>query len=89
MWAKLREALRVGLAIDNSQVLEDDLTGVEYDHDDKDRLRLEKKAHMKARGLASPDDGDALALTYAYHVAPRGSNEETGSGGSDKYDPLA
>ena len=25
---------------------------------------------MKKRGLASPDDGDALALTFAYPVAP-------------------
>jgi hypothetical protein len=29
---------------------------------------------MKRRGLASPDDGDALALTFAYPVlAPRRS----------------
>jgi hypothetical protein len=26
---------------------------------------------MKARGLASPDNADALALTYAEHVEPR------------------
>ena len=26
---------------------------------------------MKRRGLASPDDGDALALTFAYPVAKR------------------
>jgi hypothetical protein len=27
---------------------------------------------MRRRGLASPDDGDALALTFAYPVAKRG-----------------
>jgi len=26
---------------------------------------------MRRRGLASPDDGDALALTFAYPVAKR------------------
>ncbi|MGH6615603.1 hypothetical protein [Sphingomonas sp.] len=33
--------------------------------------QLEKKQHMKARGLASPDDADALALTFAEPVMPR------------------
>jgi hypothetical protein len=32
-------------------------------------LLLESKDEMRARGLASPDDGDALALTFAAPVA--------------------
>jgi hypothetical protein len=31
---------------------------------------LESKAEMQKRGQASPDDGDALALTFAQEVAP-------------------
>jgi hypothetical protein len=31
---------------------------------------------MRRRGLASPDDGDALALTFAYPVAKRDWAEE-------------
>jgi hypothetical protein len=31
---------------------------------------LESKADMQKRGQASPDDGDALALTFAQPVAP-------------------
>jgi hypothetical protein len=31
---------------------------------------------MRRRGLASPDDGDALALTFAYPVANRDWAEE-------------
>jgi hypothetical protein len=31
---------------------------------------LESKADMQKRGQASPDDGDALALTFAAVVAP-------------------
>jgi phage terminase large subunit len=33
-------------------------------------LVLESKADMQKRGQASPDDGDALALTFAQAVAP-------------------
>jgi hypothetical protein len=31
---------------------------------------LESKADMQKRGQASPDDGDALALTFSQRVAP-------------------
>jgi hypothetical protein len=31
---------------------------------------------MRRRGLASPDDGDALALTFAYPVERRNWQEE-------------
>ena len=68
MWAKLRDALRAGLAIDPSPALEIDLTGPGYFHDKQDRLLLESKEQMKKRGLDSPDDGDALALTFAQVV---------------------
>ena len=46
----------------------DDLTGIEYGFTNKQQLQLEKKSDMKKRGLASPDDGDALALTFAKRV---------------------
>jgi len=35
---------------------------------------LEGKKEMKARGLASPDAADALAVTFAYPVAHREYN---------------
>lgn len=90
MWARMREWLAHG-GIDDSVLLQEDLTGVEYDHDEQDRLRLEKKEHMKERGLASPDDGDALAMTFAYHVEPKNNpNAYHGDGGSlASYNPLA
>jgi phage terminase large subunit len=34
-------------------------------------LVLESKAEMRKRGQASPDDGDALCLTFAQPVALR------------------
>ncbi|MCC6650635.1 MAG: terminase [Candidatus Eisenbacteria bacterium] len=70
MWSKLRDWLARG-AIDASPDLEIDLVGPGYGHDKQDRLLLESKESMKKRGLDSPDDGDALALTFAQVVAPR------------------
>jgi hypothetical protein len=40
------------------------------DHINRSNLVLESKADMQKRGQASPDDGDALALTFAQEVAP-------------------
>jgi len=67
MWGRMREWLRHG-AIDSNPVLETDLTGPGYFHDKQDRLLLESKEQMKKRGLDSPDDADALALTFAAPV---------------------
>jgi hypothetical protein len=36
-----------------------------------DALLLERKMDMRSRGLESPDDADALALTFAHPVQPR------------------
>lgn len=70
MWAKMRAWLREGGCIVDDAELESDLAAPEYTHDKRDRLILESKDDMKRRGQASPDDGDALALTFAFPVAP-------------------
>lgn len=67
MWARMREWLRNG-AIPEDYELASDLTGVEYGYDADNAIQLERKEAMKKRGLASPDKGDALALTFAYPV---------------------
>lgn len=68
MWKRLKEALPK-MAIDKSPRLEIDLSAPEYHADRRDRLVLESKEDMKKRDLASPDEGDALALTFAQPVA--------------------
>lgn len=71
MWLLMRAWLEVG-AIPDDPTLESDLTGLEYGYaGPNDALLLEAKDHMKRRGLASPDSGDALALTFAEPVAPK------------------
>jgi hypothetical protein len=69
MWAIMREWLGTAM-IPDDQELGDDLIGVEYGFNARDEILLEKKEHMKARGLASPDDGDGLALTFAVPAYP-------------------
>jgi hypothetical protein len=93
MWAIMRQWLPGG-AIPDDQKLADDLTGLEYGYDKNDAILLEKKEHMKARGLASPDDGDGLALTFAMPVvksvgATSWHGGSSGGGISSEYDPYA
>lgn len=71
IWVKMRHSLYSGLAIPDESDIEIDLTGTQYSYNGKDEILLEKKEHMKERGLASPDNADALACTYAYHIEPR------------------
>ena len=71
MWGLMREWLPGG-TIENNPDLIADLTGVEYGYvlrEGRDAIQLEKKEDMRKRGLASPDRGDSLALTFAYPVA--------------------
>jgi hypothetical protein len=68
IWGAMRDWLPGG-AIDNDPELIADLTGIEYGYvlrDGRDAIQLERKEDMRRRGLASPDNGDALALTFAY-----------------------
>jgi len=69
MWGMLREWLP-NAAIPDDPELADDLAGPLYDYNAKGQLCLEQKDDMKLRGLASPDCGDMLAMTFAVKVAP-------------------
>jgi hypothetical protein len=77
VWWRLREALAAGMSLpptESGQLdreLEDDLIGPEYGYDPRERVQLEKKEDMKERGLASPDSGDALAITFAATVTAK------------------
>lgn len=68
MWAQLKEWLSSGSIDPKDQRLETDLTAPGYHIDSKDRLVIESKESMSKRGVDSPDDGDALALTFAVQV---------------------
>lgn len=67
MWAEMKDWLAVG-AIDSTPRLEIDLQTPGLRPDNKQRIWLESKEDIKKRGEKSPDDGDALALTFAATV---------------------
>lgn len=67
MWAEMKEWLLTG-AIDKSPRLENDLTAPGLREDNEQRIWLESKKEMKRREVPSPDEGDALALTFAQKV---------------------
>jgi hypothetical protein len=69
MWAKLKDWLPRG-AIDTHPDLTLGLGGPGYHMNKRNKLVLESKESMQKRGVASPDDADALALTFARPVAP-------------------
>jgi hypothetical protein len=71
MWGQMKDWL-LNAAIDKHPELEADLVGPGVRPDSRQRVWLESKEDMKKRGVDSPDDGDALALTFAAPVmAPR------------------
>jgi len=69
MWAQMKDWLLTG-AIDQSPRLEADLIGPGLREELKQRIWLESKKEMKARDVPSPDEGDALALTFAQPMGP-------------------
>ena len=94
MWHAVAKWLRDGGALPSqgpeAQDIEDDLCAPEYFYNTKGKLQLESKEDMKDRGLPSPDDGDALALTFAAPVVRRTDIPERESmhGGLEDYSPF-
>lgn len=70
LWFSMREWLKTA-CVPSDKMLKSDLTGVKSKPTSSGVIQLESKKDMKARGLASPDAADALAVTFAYPVASR------------------
>ena len=72
MWMKSKEWLEdpAGAQIPDSDSLHADACGPSYKYDSNTRLVLEKKEDMRRRDALSPDEWDAVALTFAKPVAP-------------------
>jgi hypothetical protein len=77
MWLKSREWLEdpAGAAIPDRDSLQADACGPAYSSDSNSRLKLEAKDRMRARGARSPDEWDAVALTFAEPVAAAQTEE--------------
>ena len=74
-WGLLLDWLKAGGEIPNDSELANDLTTPGFDHAHGNRFHgsiiLESKDDLKARGEASLDNGDTLAMTFAVKVAAK------------------
>lgn len=71
MWGEMKKWIEgdMPVMIPNNDELLTDLGVPQYAYDSNSRLLLETKAKIKARGMRSPDCGDALGLTFSEPVA--------------------
>lgn len=71
MWHRLKDWLLLGAIDPKDQRLATDLGAPGFHLNKKNQLVLESKESMQKRNVASPDDGDALALTFSMAVQPK------------------
>jgi len=92
-WGLMKNWLKEGW-IPQDDRLKDDLIGPEYSYTMTGKIVLERKEDMKKRGIASPDDADALALTFAEPVLAQRRRGSVGLVSAyqpnrpTKYDPF-
>lgn len=90
IYCALRAALKSGCAIPDDPDFAAEMASIEYSFNKRDEILLEAKASMKKRGLISPDECDAAALTYAYPItAALPISRLTGQRHQADYDPYA
>ena len=91
MWSLMAQWLQEG-SIPDIPALKQDLSTPRYSFDANGKKQLESKDSIRARGLPSPDLGDALALTFALPVAARTEKqawvEQYSVKGGKEYDPF-
>ena len=92
-WNEVKKWLAGGGAIPDRETLCTDLTGPEAyvvaTGKNAGKIYLESKEDMKARGLASPNEGDSLALSFAMPVTPKSPAEKLGiAQKQEAYDPY-
>lgn len=90
MWGDMKEWGRMGGSVDDQDTY-DQLMWPEYKVRLDGKIVLESKEDMKKRLGASPNEADALALTFAFPVAPkvvpRGTGKKVDMANVD-YDPY-
>lgn len=95
MWALMKDWLAGGGSIPDDQDLVNDLIAPEafeiQTGPRAGKLTLESKDDMRARGVDSPDDADALALTFAMPVKNKSQKQfdRLNKMKQDDYDPFS
>jgi hypothetical protein len=66
MWSNLKKALEAGrFCLPDRDSLQADLVSCGYKFTSEGKLLLESKQDMRKRGVPSPDEADAVALTFS------------------------
>lgn len=73
MWERSRDWLEEpgGADIPDDDSLQADACAPGYHYDTNQRLLIESKEHMRARGVRSPDEWDAVVLTFAQPITQK------------------
>lgn len=96
IWGRMRAGLETlcipPVTEENGVELRDDLTNREYGYTIAgNKMHLESKKDLKARGIESPDLAEALALTYTQDVVSQAMSKVSGdrpAWSNHKYDPY-
>jgi hypothetical protein len=89
MWDTMKKWIEDGGSLPNHSDLKTDLCVPTYYYDRSNRFMLEAKDDIKKRGMRSPDIADALALTFAFPVAPQVRRSNQPRTVVDTYNPHA
>jgi hypothetical protein len=89
MWDDMAKWLTAGGRIPNDVNLKTDLCVPTYKFNAQNRFQLESKDDIKKRGMRSPDLADALALTFAFPVAPKSTTVRTRRPQQQEWNPFA
>ena len=71
MWFTMAKWIRTTACLPHIPGLKAEITSPTYHTDDSGKLQLESKDDLKARGMSSPDQADAICLTHAHPVLPK------------------
>ena len=85
VWGAMRDWINVGAQVPDLPELDDDLAGPQYFFSNRGSIQLEKKDDMKARGMASPNIGDSLAMSFSVDVLPKQKDDEEEFAGAYAY----
>ena len=88
MWKAARDWLKAGGAIPPDPVLRDELQAPEIVPRADGKIQIESKKDMKARGVPSPNRADALVLSFAFPVLPRGTGGADAARARREYHPF-
>jgi hypothetical protein len=90
MYVALREWLREGGCVEDSEDLEKQLLSIEYFfRAGKREIQLIPKEDMQDNGFDSPDVADALAITFAYPVSRKNWGRAVQVSATHEYEPYS